>query len=60
MKSNKKCPICGCKNIREGKVSGYTNMIPITNFSISESVIIAEICIRCGQILSLKQKFSKI
>jgi len=49
MKS-KKCPICGCKEIREGKVSGYI----INNFSLSGSIIIAEICTKCGQILSLK------
>lgn len=60
MKSNKECPFCGRKDIKEGELSGYANIILINNFSLLEPVIIAEICTKCGQIISLKQKSRKI
>jgi len=49
-----KCPICGCENIGQGKLSGYTNMNIINNHFSIGSEVVAEICTKCGQILSLR------
>lgn len=49
------CPICGSKEIKEGKQSGYARMYPINSFlNIGGSNIIARICTDCGHILSMR------
>ncbi|EKN41478.1 hypothetical protein CFSAN001627_13008 [Clostridium botulinum CFSAN001627] len=51
MENNKKCPICGCEEIGEGKLESY--MAP-TDGSWLSSEIIADICTKCGYILAMR------
>jgi len=54
MESNNQCPICGCKEIGKGILSGYANMMPVDKIFAVGSGIVADICTKCGQILSLR------
>jgi len=56
MESNKKCSICGCKEIGEGKLSGYANMRSTNKVFTTGSEVIAYICTKCGHILSMRVK----
>lgn len=53
MENNKKCPICGCENIGEGKLNSC--MMPNDGNWLSSKVI-ADICTECGHVLSMKVK----
>ena len=53
----KECPECGCKDIKKGKLSGFANIRPVnSNLGIGGSEIIADICSKCGYIISMKVK----
>ncbi|MFT5871749.1 MAG: hypothetical protein ACI8WT_000669 [Clostridium sp.] len=54
METTKKCPICGCSDIREGKLSGYVTMRRTDKFYYDGSGIVSDICTKCGHILSSK------
>ena len=55
MESNNKCPICGCYEIGKGKLEGCANMYKVKgNIFNGSSPIIADICIKCGHILSMR------
>ncbi|MCS4468922.1 transcription initiation factor TFIIIB [Clostridium botulinum] len=56
MENNKKCPICGCEEIGEGKLESY--MAP-TDGSWLSSKVIADICTKCGYILAMRVKIQK-
>jgi len=53
MERNQECPICGCKEIGEGKQMGQGAMMPIGNIWTG-SAIISDICTECGHILSMR------
>jgi len=53
MENNQECPICGCKEIGEGKQSAQGSMVPIGNIW-TNSAIISDICTECGHILSMR------
>ncbi|NLM35046.1 MAG: transcription initiation factor TFIIIB [Clostridiales bacterium] len=48
------CPICGCTEIDEGVLSGYANMKPAYKIFSIGSKVIANVCTRCGFILSMR------
>ncbi|NLZ34756.1 hypothetical protein N3C_2943 [Clostridium sp. N3C] len=48
------CPMCGCTEIGEGVLSGYANMKPAHKVLTTGSKIIADVCTRCGYILSMR------
>ncbi len=50
----KECPICGGKEFGEGKLSGYTKMMPINKIISNGSDMTADICLNCGHIVSMK------
>ncbi|MCQ4935184.1 MULTISPECIES: transcription initiation factor TFIIIB [Anaerotignum] len=54
MKNNKECPICGCNEIGEGLFSGYATMKPTNKFFALGSNVIADVCTKCGHILSFR------
>ncbi|PRR82041.1 transcription initiation factor TFIIIB [Clostridium vincentii] len=54
MENNNGCPVCGCTEIGKGKLIGHANMIPVDKFFSGGSEIVADICTKCGQVLSLK------
>ena len=59
MENSKQCPVCGSKEIKQGKQHGeYARMYPInakkSDFFIGGSDIISDICTECGHILSMK------
>jgi hypothetical protein len=55
METNDKCPICGCCEIGKGILRGYADMAPVNNrFFNNGSPIIADICTKCGHILSMR------
>lgn len=54
MEKSKECPMCGSKEIGQGKLSGYAAMLPINTFFTTGSEIVAEICTHCGYILSMR------
>ena len=53
MENNQECPICGCKEIGEGKQRGQGSMYPIRNMW-TPYAIISDICTECGHILSMR------
>jgi predicted RNA-binding Zn-ribbon protein involved in translation (DUF1610 family) len=53
METNKECPICGSKEIGKGKLSGYAKMMPVNRLFTTGSEVVADICTKCGHILSL-------
>lgn len=53
MENNQKCPICGCKEIGQGKQGGQGGMIPVGS-KWTVSVIVSDICTQCGHILSMR------
>ena len=65
MENFKECPVCGSKEIRQGKQVGAAIMFPIKSMLSTllkgDSDIIAIICSDCGYTLSIKientQKF---
>lgn len=60
MESNRKCPICGCEEIGQGKLTGYAVMQPIKGkFLNTGSATIADICTACGHILSMRVEKSE-
>lgn len=54
MENNKKCPICGCEEIGEGIQCAQGSMFPVKG--IFGSQVIAQICTKCGYILSMRVK----
>lgn len=56
---NLKCPLCGSKEIGQGK-QGQSRMIPMNKFWTTGSEIIADICTNCGHILSMKVRRPEI
>jgi len=54
MEYMKECPVCGSKELRQGKQRGYARMFPLNSFLQDGSNIIATICSDCGHILSTK------
>ncbi|MGH4052523.1 MAG: transcription initiation factor TFIIIB [Clostridium sp.] len=54
MENNNGCPICGCKEIGKGKQSAQGKMFPIDKIFSSGSQIVADICTKCGYILSTR------
>jgi len=61
MENLKECPVCGSKEIRQGRLSDYAKIYPPSSFLKGGSNIIAIICSDCGHILSMNvakpQKF---
>ena len=56
MEDIKKCPICGCEEIGQGKQNYQGSMLPMNNIFSRGSVVIADICTKCGHILSMRVK----
>ena len=57
MESNIECPICGCKEIGKGRLSASmepANKPNYKTFFTGGSTIEADICTKCGHILSLR------
>ena len=54
MKDSKKCPICGCEEIGVGRQCAQGSMFP--EKGLFGSQVIAEICTKCGNILSMRVK----
>ena len=58
MENNQECPICGCKEIGEGKQIAQGSMVPIGTMvligTMNGSAIISDICTECGHILSMR------
>jgi len=55
MKRNKKCRICGCEEIWQGKLTGFAVMAPIKgNLFKTVSETIADICTAWGHIISMR------
>ena len=54
MERTKECPICGCKDIGEGTLSGHANMRPTNKFFSIGSEVLADVCTKCGHIFSLR------
>lgn len=54
MSDKKECPACGSKEIGEGKQYGQGKMFPIGNPLSLGSEVIAQICTKCGYVLSMK------
>lgn len=53
----KECPECGCREIKQGKQVGEARMFPLnTKVYLGGSDIIADICSKCGYIISMKVK----
>lgn len=48
------CPVCGCENIGQGKLDGESRMLPLNNWFSGGSKIIADICLNCGYIISMR------
>ncbi|HCW05656.1 MAG TPA: transcription initiation factor TFIIIB [Clostridium sp.] len=48
------CPVCGCTTIGEGVLSGYASMMPAHRIFSTGSKGIADVCTRCGHILSMR------
>lgn len=51
---NKECPICGCTEIGEGILSGYATMRPANKYLSFGSNVLADVCTKCGHILSFR------
>lgn len=54
MQKNIVCPMCGCNEIGKGKQYAQGKMFPIDEVFSAGSEIIAEICTKCGYILSMR------
>lgn len=55
MEKNKECPICGCNEISEGIFSGYVaTMKSAKKVFANGSSVVADVCTKCGHILSLR------
>ncbi|MGL5379224.1 transcription initiation factor TFIIIB [Clostridium sp.] len=54
MEDSNKCPICGCEEIGKGKQYAQGSMFPINGIFKTGSQVIADICTKCGHILSMK------
>ena len=54
MENNQECPICGCKEIGQGKQMSQGRMFPLNKIFTTGSEVIAEICTNCGHILSMR------
>ncbi len=54
MENNKECRICGCKEIGKGILCPNAKMFPIDKTFSLGSKIIADICTKCGYILSMR------
>ena len=54
MKDSKKCPVCGCEEIGEGRQYAQGSMFPVKGLFGSQ--VIADICTKCGHILSMRVK----
>jgi rRNA maturation endonuclease Nob1 len=57
MDSKKECPICGCKEIGKGRLSAImepANKPTYKTFFTGGSIIEADICTKCGHVLSLR------
>ncbi|MDP4145312.1 MAG: transcription initiation factor TFIIIB [Bacillota bacterium] len=50
----KACPICGCTEIGQGKLTGYSKMMPLHTIFSNGSDVIADICLECGHIISMR------
>jgi len=50
----KECPVCGSKELGQGRQTGEGRMLPLHSFFKSGSSIIATICLDCGHILSMR------
>ncbi|NNU78098.1 transcription initiation factor TFIIIB (plasmid) [Clostridium estertheticum] len=51
----RKCPICGCEEIGQGRLAGYAVMVLIKgNVFNTGSATIVDICTACGHILSMR------
>lgn len=57
MENKKECPICGCKEIGEGRQIAHGSMFPLKGFFKTGSEVIAEICTNCGHIISMRVKY---
>lgn len=49
----KECPLCGSKEIGQGRQVGQGSMMPIHSIWTG-STILADICTECGYILSMR------
>jgi hypothetical protein len=59
MEDSKKCPICECEEIGKGRIMG-AGLFPLTlNPFKMGSEILADICINCGYVLSMRVKNPK-
>jgi len=56
MEQNKTCPECGCTEIGLGKLNGYASLMPVKKFTLTGSELLAEVCTKCGLILSFRAK----
>lgn len=54
MSQEKVCPLCGSNEISVGKQMGHGRMIPIGKFFTTGSDVFADICTKCGHILSMR------
>lgn len=57
MESEKKCPICGCREIGIGTQTNQARMIPFRGVFRLSSDVIAEICTKCGHIISMRVEY---
>jgi predicted nucleic-acid-binding Zn-ribbon protein len=56
MEDGKKCPICGCEEIGKGRHYAQGSMFPLKGIFKTGSEVIADICTKCGYILSMRVK----